>query len=348
MNPRSFQTGLDGGKERNLNTSRIFGGVLELLALSHAAFAQPVAAGSAQGYPSKPIRLVVPYAAGGSLDTVARPIAQSLANVLGQQIIVDNRGGAGGTFGCGLAARAPADGYTLLMGNVGPLAISPSLQKVPYDTAKDFVPISQVAALPLVLFVGSGVPVNSVEELVAHAKARPAELNYASPGTGSGMHLAMEMFKNVAKVDVVHVPFPTVARAMPDIMSGRVHLIFGPVQSLLPHVKAEKLKALAVASTRRDPFLPEVPTTLEIGMPELQFPMWYGILAPAGTPKEVVRKLYQATSAALSASDLRSLLMNQGVEPIGSRSPEEFAQFVRAEAKKWRDIVKISSVKVDY
>jgi tripartite-type tricarboxylate transporter receptor subunit TctC len=311
------------------------------------AVAVPVqaAAGPEQAYPNKPIRLVEPQAAGSSVDVVARMIAERLTGILGQQVIVDNRAGASGLIGSELVAKAPRDGYTLLVGNVGPITILPSLyKKMPYDPLKDFAPVSQETALPFVLFVSASLPVNSVKELVALAKAQPGKLNYGSGGVGGGLHLVAEMFAHIAGVNIVHVPYKDINQLVPEMSTGRVQMTFYTIPNFLPHVKAGRMKVLVIASQKRFPLLPQVPTSAEVGMPDLIASSWHGILAPAGTPQAVIRKLNQAIVQALAAPDLRENLVNQGAEVIGS-SPQQFAQFLREDMERWRKVIVDAGVK---
>jgi len=234
-------------------------------------------------YPAKPIRLVVPFPAGESVDATARLVGQSWSAALGQQILVDNRGGAGGTIGSEAVARSAPDGYTLLWGNVGPLAIGPGLyKKLGYDVAKDFEPVSLVATLPFVLFASPVLPANSVTELVAYAKAHPGEINFGSTGMGSGLHLIAELFKSVAGIQIVHVPYKGVAQALPEMMSGKVQIAFNTIPAFLPHVRAGRLKALAITAAERSPLLPDVPAMTEVGLAAVQGGSWHAVVAPVG------------------------------------------------------------------
>jgi tripartite-type tricarboxylate transporter receptor subunit TctC len=301
----------------------------------------------AQGYPTKPIRLVVPYPAGESVDATARLVSQSWAAALGQQFVIDNRGGAGGTIGSEAVAKSAPDGYTLLWGNVGPLAIGPGLyKKLGYDVAKDFEPVSLVANLPFVLFVSTTLPVNSVTELVAYGKAHPGVLNFGSTGIGSGLHLIAELFKSVAGIDMVHVPYKGVAQALPEMMAGKVQLAFNTIPAFLPHVKAGRLKAFVITAEARSPLLPDVPTTPEVGLPAVQGASWHAVLAPAGTPREIVARLNQTLVAAVAAPELRAQLLNQGALPVGS-TPEELGKFMQAEADKWGRVIRSSGARAD-
>ena len=301
----------------------------------------------AQTYPTKPIRVIVPFPAGESIDATARLIAQPWMAALGQQMVIDNRGGAGGTIGTELTAKAPPDGYTISYGNLGPLSIGPNLyQKLGYDLFKDLAPVSQATSLPFVLFGSTTLPVNTAQELVAYAKARPGQLNFGSTGVGSGLHLMGELFKLTAGVSMVHVPFKGVAQAVPDMMAGRLQLAFNTIPAFLPHVKAGRLKAFVISAPKRSPLLPQVPACTEVGLPGLDASAWHAVVAPAGTSKEIVRKLHQTLAATLALPEVRSQLAAVGAEPVAS-SPEEFAKFMRAESQKWSRVIKAGSVKVE-
>jgi tripartite-type tricarboxylate transporter receptor subunit TctC len=312
-----------------------------------ALFAGLCHGAAAQTYPTKPIRMIVPFPAGESIDATARLIAQPWMAALGQQIVIDNRGGAGGTIGTELTAKAPPDGYTISYGNLGPLSIGPNLyQKLGYDLFKDLAPVSQATSLPFVLFGSMTLPVNTTQELVAYAKARPGQLNFGSTGVGSGLHLMGELFKLTAGVDMVHVPFKGVAQAVPEIMSGRLQLAFNTIPAFLPHVKAGRLKAFVISAPKRSPLLPEVPACTEVGLPGLDADAWHAVVAPAGTPKEIVRKLQQTLAATLALPEVRSQLAAVGAEPVAS-TPEEFAKFMRAESQKWARVIKAGGVRVE-
>jgi tripartite-type tricarboxylate transporter receptor subunit TctC len=314
--------------------------VILLLSLTSAAAA-------AQTYPTKPIRLVVPFPAGESIDATARATGQLWGANLGQQIIVDNRGGAGGTIGSDIVAKSPADGYTVLWGNVGPLAIAQSLYtKLPYNIARNFAPVSQVAALPFVMFTSAAIPPNTMQEFIAYGKSRPNALNFGSTGVGSGIHLITEMFKMQTGVAMEHVPYKGVAQAMPEIVAGRIQVAFNTIPAFLPHVKAGRLKALVITTPKRSSLLPQVPSAPEAGVPQLIGSSWHGVVTPAGTPPSAIAKLHQTLVAAIAVPDVRDLLISQGAEPVGS-SPDEFGRFLRAELEKWAPIVKASGAKVD-
>jgi tripartite-type tricarboxylate transporter receptor subunit TctC len=306
-----------------------------------------VAVANAQPYPNKPLRLIVPFPAGESIDAVARLTAQHWSTVLGQQIVIDNRGGAGGTIGADQVAKATPDGYTLLWGNVGPLAIAPSLyKKLTYDVAADFVPVTLIANLPFVLFASPALPVSSINELVAYAKQHPGTLNFGSTGVGSGLHLIGELFKSVAAIDIVHVPYKGVAQALPEIMAGRLQLAFNTIPAFLPHVKAGRLKAYVITAGKRSPLLPDVPASPEVSLPALIGASWHAVVAPRGTPVAIARTLQQAAAKAIAVPELRNQLISQGAEPVAS-TPEALATFMRGEAEKWAAVVKTSGARTD-
>jgi len=309
-----------------------------LLALAQGALAQ---------YPAKPIRLVVPFPAGESVDATARLVGQSWSSALGAQIVVDNRGGAGGTIGSETVAKAAPDGYTLLWGNSGPLAIGPGLyKKLGYDVTKDFTPVSLVATLPFVLFASPVLPVNSAGELLAYARAHPGELNFGSTGVGSGLHLIGELFKSEAGIDIVHVPYKGVAQALPEIMAGKVQLAFNTIPAFLPHVRSGRLKALLITASSRSPLLPEVPTTAEIGLPGVLGMGWHAVVAPAGTPKGVVDRLNLTLVETIARPDVHGALLAQGAQPVAG-SPEELKAFMQDEAKKWARVIRSSGARAD-
>jgi tripartite-type tricarboxylate transporter receptor subunit TctC len=304
-------------------------------------------AASAQQYPSKPIRFVVPYPAGGPLDTVARLLGQKVSESVKQPVIVDNKPGAGGNIGADAVAKSAPDGYTILMGAVATHAINPTLYaSIPYDPIRDFQPITQVASTPNVLIVNNSVPASSVREFIAYAKAHPGKLNFGSGSTGSAGHLAGELFKAMAGVDMTHVPYKGAAPAMQDLIAGQVQLMFDNFASANTQVKAGKVKALAVTTARRSPLAPDLPTIAESGLPGFDINTWFGIFAPAGTPKEIVEKLHAEFVRALAAPDVHGKMVNLGAEPVGNR-PEEFAAYIKSEAEKYARVIKASGAKVD-
>jgi tripartite-type tricarboxylate transporter receptor subunit TctC len=321
---------------------------IRALALCAAALALVIAPlAGAQGYPARPVRLVVPFPAGGTTDILARAAAQKMSEAWGQQVVVDNRPGAAGNIGAELVAKSAPDGYTLLMGTVGTHAINASLySKLPYDPVKDFAPVILVAGVPNVLVIGPALPVNSVQELIAYAKANPGKLNFASSGSGTSIHLSGELFKTLTGVQMTHVPYKGSAPALTDLMGGQVHLMFDNLPSSLAFIKAGKLRALAVTSTARAAALPDVPTLVEAGVPGFEASSWFGILAPAGTPRDVVMRINGEVAKWLASPDARDKLSGQGAIPAGG-TPEDFARHIKGEMAKWAKVVKESGAKVD-
>jgi tripartite-type tricarboxylate transporter receptor subunit TctC len=300
-----------------------------------------------QGYPDRPVRMVIPYTPGGAIDTVARRIVNEWTPKLGQQIVVDNRGGAGGTIGTELVAKAPPNGYTILYGNIGPLAVGPHLyEKLGYDVLKDFAPVTLATSAPFMLFVSTKLPVNSVKELIAYAKERPGQLNYASSGMGSGLHLTSELFARTASLNLVHIPFKGIGVAVPELAAGRVHILTYPFSGAEPHVKAGRIKPLMIAGNRRSPHYPDVPTSMEEGMPSFDSAAWHAIVAPAGTPRALVAKLQQTFKAAVAAPELQKTMAAIDVELVAS-TPDELGKFLRAENDKWRKVIKAAGIKLE-
>lgn len=314
--------------------------------IAATARAQTHSASSGQAYPSKPVRMIVPFAAGGILDIVARAVGERLSGSLGQQIVVDNRGGAGGTIGTAIAARAAPDGYTLLTGHVGTHAIAPSLYaKLGYDPIRDFAPITLNATFPLGLFVHPSVQAQSVQDLIALAKSKPGRVNFASAGSGGPTHMAGEMLKAMARIDIVHVPYKGNAGALNDLLGGRVQMFFSNLLTALPHARAGKLRAIAVTTPKRSAQAPELPTIAEAGVPGYDMTNWVGTFAPASTPRAIVMKLNREIVAILESPDLKARFRTQGLDLAGN-TPEAFAAFIRAELAKWRKVVKESGAKV--
>jgi tripartite-type tricarboxylate transporter receptor subunit TctC len=295
----------------------------------------------------RPVRFVVPFGPGGGGDTVARVLSQKLGSALSTPVVVENRPGAGGTLGTDIVAKAPPDGYTILLGNVGPLAIAGSLYKsLPYDPVGDFAPISLVVTYPNVLVVHPSVPARNVKELIVLARAHPGDLMFASAGNGSSTHLAGELLKSMAKVQMRHVPYKTAAQAVTDVIAGHVNMYFSSVVGALPHTKSGKLRALAVTSTQRSDMMPNVPTIAESGFPSYEAVNWLGVLAPKGTPKALVDRLHGAISAALKQPDVQARLAEEGTIPVGN-SPEAFAAYISAEIRKWSAVVRESKASAD-
>ena len=300
-----------------------------------------VLSASAQPYPTKPIRVIV----GPGPDALARVIGQKLTDAWGQPIVVDQRGGGGGTISAEVVAKAQPDGYTLLLAT-GTHLILPSLYKVPFDMAKDFVPVTLIASTPFILAVHPAVPVKSVPELIQLAKSKPGVLNYATGGSGTPPHLATELFKTLTEVNIVHVPYKTVAAAITELMAGQVQVMFTVGPAGLPQVRAGKIRGIAVSTAKRSSFVPELPTVAESGLSGFDVFGWNGVLAPAGTPKPIIDKLHREIMQALKLADLQQRLEALGFEAVGN-SPDEFAQFVRADIARWAKVIRNANVKVD-
>lgn len=299
----------------------------------------------AQQYPSKPIRLVVGYSAGGATDLLARAVGAKLTEALGQAVIVENRPGAGSVIGSAVVAHAAPDGYALLMGAFA-LAVNATLQKnLPYDTLRDFAPVSQVAMTPYILVVHPSMPVKNVQQLIALARKRPGELYYASAGTGSGAHLSGELLRFIAGIDIVHVPYKGAGPATTDVLGGHVSMTFVNILQTLPLVRQGKLRALGVTTAKRSSIAPDIPAIAESGVPGYELDGWFGVLAPANTPQTVISMLHTAIAKALQSKETRDRFLALGVEPLGS-SPEEFTRFVRNEVEKWGNIVRRAGIQV--
>jgi tripartite-type tricarboxylate transporter receptor subunit TctC len=300
----------------------------------------------AHDYPSKPIRIIVPYPPGGFNDTLARTLGQRLTESWHQAVIVDNRPGAGSTIGTNLAAKAPADGYTLLITSFA-FAVNPALyDSLPYDSERDFLPVVLAAATPNLLVVNPQLPVQSVKDLIALAKTNPGKLNYASAGTGSSNHLSMELFKMLTGTDMVHVPYKGSAPAVNDLMGGQVNLMFDNAPNVLQQVRAGKLRALAISSKQRSPIVKELPSVAEAGVPGFDVSVWFGVMVPAGTPRAVIHELNAKINAILQLPQIRQAFASQGVETAGS-TPEQFALFLAAQRTKWSKIVKEAGIKAE-
>ncbi len=289
--------------------------------------------------------MIVPFPPAGATDVVGRIVAQKLTERLGQSVVVENRPGAGGTIGSDLVAKSAPDGYTILMATSSTHSIGPVLQKLPYDPIRDFAAITHVANVPNVLVVSPKLPVASVKELVAYAKAQPGKLNFASSGVGTIVHLNAELFKMLTGVDMVHVPYKGTALSIPDVANGNIAMLFDSLASVMPHVKAGNVRPLAVNAPQRSPLLPEVPTLAEAGLPAFDRYTWFGMFAPAGTPPEIVRRLQAEVAAALKAPDLRERFDAVGAEPVGS-TPEQFVERIRSDSVKWAEVIKAGNVKV--
>ena len=325
-----------------------------LAAAALSPLMQPLSGRAQTGWPTKPVRIVVPFAAGGTTDILARSLAPELQRVFGQPFVVDNKPGAGGNNGAAEVAKAPADGYTLLMGTVGTHAINPSIYpKMPYDHVKDFVPVTLVAGVPNVLVINPASAqkygVNNVADFVKALKANPGRVNMASSGNGTSIHLAGELFKSMTGTFMLHLPYRGSGPALIDLLAGNVDVMFDNLPSAMPHIKSGRLKALAVTSGQRSGALPELPTIAESGVAELkayEASSWFGLLAPAGTPAEVVTRLQQESAKALATAAMKERLLAQGAIPSGM-TPAEFVRFIGAETRKWSGVVKASGAKID-
>lgn len=316
-----------------------------LLAIVGLCFAVAAPA-AAQDYPNRPIRVVVPFPAGGPNDVIARVVGKAVSESTGQPVVVDNRAGAAGVVGTDFVAKSPPDGYTLTVTSAGALVINRALQTMPYDTFRDLTLITQIVAVPELLVVHPLVPARTLAELVALAKSQPGKLNFASTGNGGMPHLAAEMLKFSAGIDIVHIPYRGAAPAVTDIVGGQVQLMFADIPVLLPHVQAGKLRALAVGSGARAPALPDLPTTAEAGFPQVRADNWYGLVGPAGIAAPVAAKILAEFRKAMAQREVIESMRSQGATLIGS-SPEEFTAFLRAEEAKWAQVVKVSGAKLD-
>jgi tripartite-type tricarboxylate transporter receptor subunit TctC len=318
-----------------------------LAAMAVAAVAHPALAADAAAFPSKPVRLIVPFTPGGSTDILARAFGQQLSESWRQPVVIENRPGAGGAIGMELAAKAPADGTTMVMGHIGTLAVNPALYRsLSYDPVRDFAPVTLVAMVPNVLVVGPAIPSRSVAEFVALAKSKPGKLDYGSGGNGSAAHLAMEYFKLKAGVDLQHVPYKGTAPALTDLLGGQIAVILTGLPPVLQHVKSGKLRILGVASRERLAAFPEIPTIAESGVPGFEATQWYGLLVPAATPKDIVAKIQRDTAAALRDPAVNERLASEGAEPVGN-TPEQFGTFIRSEIELWGKVIRATGMKAE-
>jgi len=323
---------------------RGFAGRCLLIALS---FVAALGAAIAQPYPTKPVRLVIPYPPGGGSDTIGRPLAQKMSEGLGQQVVVENRGGANGNIGMEAVARAAPDGYTIVFALSAQLAVNPGLyQKLPYDPVRDYAPITLLGAGGYILVVHPSLPVKSVKELIALAKTRPGQIAYSSSGNGSGGHLAAELLNSMAGIRMLHVPYKGGGPALMDLIAGQVQVLFSTQLASWPHVQSGRIRALAVSTAKRPASLPDLPTVAEAGVPGYDSGVWYGVLAPAGTPREIIMRLNGEIVRVLNHPDYRGLLVNNTIDPIGS-TPEQLGQFIKSELVKWAKVVKDAGVRVD-
>jgi tripartite-type tricarboxylate transporter receptor subunit TctC len=298
---------------------------------------------AAQDFPAKPIKLIVPFPAGGPNDIIARIVGQRMSELTKQPVIIDNRGGQGGTLGTDAVAKANPDGYTIGIVNCGALAINQSMEKVPYETLKDLAPVTLVVTVPEMLVVAGNVPAKNMSELVALARAQPGKLNFASTGPGSLPHLAGELLKLTAKIDIVHVPYRGAAPAINDLLGQQVQMTFLDLPAILPHIRSGTLKPIALGTTARAPTAPDVPTTVELGMPALRIENWYGMVAPAATPPAIVAALNRITTTALADPAVKEKLAEQGLTTVGN-SPEQFRDYIAAETTKWAKVIKDAGV----
>jgi tripartite-type tricarboxylate transporter receptor subunit TctC len=306
-----------------------------------------VGAPAAQPYPAKPVRLVIPYPPGGGSDTIGRPLAQKLAEGLGQQVVVDNRGGANGNIGMEAVARSAPDGYTLVFALSAQLAINPGLyQKLPYDPLKDFAPITLLGEGGYILVVHPSLPAKSLKEMLALARARPGQIAYSSSGNGSGGHLAIELMNSMAGIRMLHVPYKGGGPALMDLIAGQVQVLFATQLASWPHVQSGRIRALAVSTAKRPASVPDLPTVSEAGLPGYDSGVWYAVLAPAGTPRDIITRINGEAVRALNQPDYRGLLINNTIEPIGS-PPERLTQYIRSELAKWARVIKAANVRID-
>jgi tripartite-type tricarboxylate transporter receptor subunit TctC len=302
---------------------------------------------SAEGYPAKTVRLVVPFTAGGSTDLLARSVAQRLNEAWKQPVIVDNRAGGGGIVGSDHVAKSPADGYTLLLGTVSTHAVAATLYtKLPYDPQRSFAPITEIAYIPQLLSVHPSIPAKSVKDLVALAKARPGALDYGTAGNGSASHMAMELFRSMAKIDLVHIPYKGSGPALTDVLGGHLSVMFDVIMTSLPHVQSGKLRSLGLSSLKRSAVMPDVVTIAEAGYPGYEALVWFGLFAPAGTPPDIVRRIQEETARALGTPKMRELMASQGLEVTAS-SPADFGVRVGAEIDKWRRVIREAGIKLE-
>ena len=312
------------------------------------AATQGTSSAQAQAFPQKPVQFVVPYAAGGAGDIFARTVAQKLSSAFGQQVVVVNRPGANGIIGMEQVGKAAPDGYTIVMGNSAPMVLNPSLYpKLPYDPIKDFAPVTLGTLYPYIVIVHPSVPAKSVAELVKLAKSRPGQLQYGSSGNGGANHLAGEMFKRAAQIDIVHVPFKGSAPALADTVAGQISMMFDTIVTTVPQLKAGKVRALAVTGEKRAPQTPDVPTIAESGYSGYKVTSWQSILAPAGTPRPIVERLYQESAKALKLPDVVERLATQGGNEIVASTPEEFAKVIRDEIVAYGKIIKAANIRID-
>ena len=318
-----------------------------LIALACMCAMTSAATRTSESYPSRPIRLIVPFAPGGSNDILARTLAQQLTGRLGQTVVVDNRAGAGGIIGVETVAKATPDGYTLVMGHIGTHAVNPALYKnLPYDAVRDFTPVAPVASSPNILLVHPSVAASNAKELVALARSKPAQLNYASGGIGGSTHLSAELFKMMTRTDFVHIPYKGGGPALTAIIAGEVAMLFNNIVSAIPHVRSGKVRALAITSRQRSPVVPDLPALAEAGVPGYEVVSWYGVLGPAAMPASIVTRLNSTITAVMTADEMRTRLAGEGVD-IMKASPAEFADYVTSEMAKWGKVIRQAGIRAD-
>jgi tripartite-type tricarboxylate transporter receptor subunit TctC len=312
-----------------------------LLFIGGASFVQ------AQSYPTKPIRFIVPFPPGGGNDTIARQVGQKLSAIFGQQVLVDNRPGAGGAIGAELAAKSPPDGYTLFLAGVASHGINPNLRKkLPYDPVRDFDAVTLIASAPLLVVVHPSLPVKSVKELISLAKAKPGQINFASNGAGGSSHLAVELFKMTTGTNMLHIPYKGLSLALTDLLSGEVQLMFSSAVAMLPQVKAGRLRAIAMTGAKRSPAIPDIPTVAEAGVRGYETGSWYGVVVPAGTPKAAISRLNQEIVGFVRAPETVERMNSEAVIPVGS-SPDEFSNHIKKELARWAQVIKQAGVRLE-
>ena len=317
---------------------------IAVLAIAAALFLEPA---YAQEYPGKSIKFIAPIAAGGLTDTLTRVLGQRLSERVGQPVVVDNRPGAGGLIGMEAAAKSAPDGYTIVMVYQGLASVNPILFKVPpYETLRDYAPIAQVATFPMVLVVNASAPIATLKELVEQARAKPGSMNYGSAGNATTSHLVMELFKRKAGLDLLHIPYKGEAPALTELLGGRVAVTFNSLPSVLAHIRSGKVRALAIATRERSKLVPDVPTVTEAGIADLEVPGWYGVLAPAGTPRAIVDRLSREFNAVVNEPDTRARLALQGID-LGGSTSEAFGSWIREETERWRKVIADAGIKAD-
>ncbi len=301
----------------------------------------------AQEYPSKPIRMIIPFVPGGANDVFGRLAGIKITEALGQQVIVENRGGAGGSVGMELAAKAPPDGYTLVLGNIANLSVNPTLyRKLSYNPVTDLQPITLMAKLPSILVVHPSLPAKNIKELISLARAQPARLTFGTGGGGSGSHLTMELFKLQSKIDLVHIPYKGVGPAMIDLLAGQITMSFGAVPGVGPYVRSARLRGLGVTSAGRIAAYPDMPTVAQAGLPGFEATLWYGVLAPAGTPMPIINRLHATLIRAMQSPDMKERFVAEGAEQVGS-TPQEFQAFIKSEIERWAVVVRASGMRAE-